>query len=677
MKAVYVVGTLDTKRDELLYVRDVVEATGMVAVLVDVGTTEHQSSADVKAGEVASHHPDGASAVVSSDRGEAVGAMAVAFEAYVRANVASIGGIIGIGGSGGTAIITPGMRALPVGRPKVMVSTVASGNVAPYVGPADIAMMYSVTDVAGLNRISRQVLGNAANAIAGMVHNPVPASASDLPAIGLTMFGVTTPLVTQLVDALKAEYDPLVFHTTGTGGQSMEKLVDSGMVTAVLDMTTTEVADYLVGGVFPAGPDRFGAIARTRVPYVGSCGALDMVNFGAVESVPAEFADRLFHVHNPQVTLMRTTVAENQQFGAFIAAKLNDCEGPVRFLLPEGGVSLLDAPGQPFFDPEADEALFTTIESEVDQTRDRQIIRVPHPINHPKFVAAALGSFHEITGRGVMSAPSRTECLARFRDMIERRVPIVGGGAGTGLSAKCEEAGGIDLIVIYNSGRYRMAGRGSLAGLLAYGNANEIVVDMAREVLPVVQHVPVLAGVNATDPFYMPEVFLPELKRLGFAGVQNFPTVGLIDGVFRQNLEETGMGYQHEVDMIGIARELDLLTTPYVFDEASAVAMTEAGADIIVCHMGLTTGGSIGADTALTLDGCVELIDRCAAAARGVRPDVIVLCHGGPIANPEDSAYVLQRARDIHGFYGASSMERLPTEQALKAQTEAFKAVTF
>jgi uncharacterized protein (UPF0261 family) len=260
-------------------------------------------------------------------------------------------------------------------------------------------MMYSVTDVAGLNRISRQVLGNAANAIAGMVRNPIPTSASDLPAIGLTMFGVTTPLVTQLIDALKAEYDPLVFHATGTGGQSMEKLVDSGMIMGVLDMTTTEVADYLVGGVFPAVPDRLGAIARTRVPYVGSCGALDMVNFGAVESVPAEFGDRLFHVHNPQVTLMRTTVAENRQFGTFIGSKLNDCDGPVRFLLPEGGVSLLDAAGQPFFDPEADEALFATIESEVEQTENRKVIRVPHPINHPKFAAAALSAFHEIAGR--------------------------------------------------------------------------------------------------------------------------------------------------------------------------------------------------------------------------------------------------------------------------------------
>lgn len=273
--------------------------------------------------------------------------------------------------------------------------------------------------------------------------------------------------------------------------------------------------------------------------------------------------------------------------------------------------------------------------------------------------------------------PTRNEVLDKFRGMIERREPIVGGGAGTGLSAKWEEAGGVDLIVIYNSGRYRMAGRGSLAGLLAYGNANEIVVDMAKEVLPVVEHTPVLAGVNGTDPFYQPEVFLPELARLGFAGVQNFPSVGLIDGVFRQNLEETGMGYGLEVDMIRAAAELDMLTTPYVFCEADAIAMTEAGADIIVCHMGLTTGGSIGAETALTLDDCVEKVDAWSAAARSVRPDVMVLCHGGPIAMPDDATYVLQRSTGIHGFYGASSMERLPTEQALKSQTEAFKAVTF
>jgi predicted TIM-barrel enzyme len=269
----------------------------------------------------------------------------------------------------------------------------------------------------------------------------------------------------------------------------------------------------------------------------------------------------------------------------------------------------------------------------------------------------------------------RRAILDKFRTMIRQGRPIVGGGAGTGLSAKCEEAGGIDLIVIYNSGRYRMAGRGSLAGLLAYGNANEIVVEMAREVLPVVKHTPVLAGVNGTDPFMMIGPFLKQLAELGFSGVQNFPTVGLIDGTFRANLEETGMGYGLEVEMIRQARALDLLTTPYVFGEADAAAMTEAGADIVVCHMGLTTGGAIGAETALTLEDCVPRIDAWAEAALKVRRDVVVLCHGGPIAQPEDAAFILENCRHVHGFYGASSMERLPTELALTEQTRKFKAI--
>jgi predicted TIM-barrel enzyme len=270
---------------------------------------------------------------------------------------------------------------------------------------------------------------------------------------------------------------------------------------------------------------------------------------------------------------------------------------------------------------------------------------------------------------------TRQDLLDKFRAMIDRGEPIIGGGAGTGLSAKCEEAGGIDLIVIYNSGRYRMAGRGSLAGLLAYGNANEIVVEMAREVLPVVKKTPVLAGVNGTDPFCLFDSFLDDLKRLGFAGVQNFPTVGLIDGTFRANLEETGMGYGLEVDMIRLARVKDLLTTPYVFSEADAVAMAEAGADILVCHMGLTTGGAIGADTALKLADCPKRIDSWAAAALKVRKDLLVLCHGGPIAEPDDATYVLANTQHCHGFYGASSMERLPTERALTEQTRAFKRI--
>jgi len=269
----------------------------------------------------------------------------------------------------------------------------------------------------------------------------------------------------------------------------------------------------------------------------------------------------------------------------------------------------------------------------------------------------------------------REEILAKFRQMIDAGQPIVGGGAGTGLSAKCEEAGGIDLIVIYNSGRYRMAGRGSLAGLLAYGNANEIVMEMSREVLPVVQSTPVIAGVNGTDPFCNFDWFLDQLIAVGFSGIQNFPTVGLIDGTFRANLEETGMGYGLEVDLVARARAKDMLTTPYVFNASDAEDMTRAGADVIVAHMGLTTGGAIGAETANTLEDCVGEITAIADAARAVRDDVIVICHGGPIAMPDDAAFILDNCPGCHGFYGASSMERLPVETALIAQTKKFKAL--
>jgi len=269
----------------------------------------------------------------------------------------------------------------------------------------------------------------------------------------------------------------------------------------------------------------------------------------------------------------------------------------------------------------------------------------------------------------------RKALLEKFQDMKRRGVPIIGGGAGTGLSAKCEEAGGIDLIVIYNSGRYRMAGRGSLSGLLAYGNANEIVMEMAREVLPVTRRTPVLAGVNGTDPFCVFDRFLDEVKAVGFSGVQNFPTVGLIDGTFRANLEETGMSYGMEVDMIRLAHQKDLLTTPYVFCEDDAAAMAKAGADIVVCHMGLTTGGAIGAETALKLADCPAKVDAWAAAALKVNRDIIVLVHGGPVSMPEDATYVLNNTETCHGFYGASSMERLPTEVALTEQTKAFKAI--
>ncbi|EFM44075.1 phosphoenolpyruvate hydrolase family protein [Corynebacterium accolens] len=272
---------------------------------------------------------------------------------------------------------------------------------------------------------------------------------------------------------------------------------------------------------------------------------------------------------------------------------------------------------------------------------------------------------------------TRQQILTKLRNQLDAGKPIVGGGAGTGISAKAAEAGGIDLIIIYNSGRFRMAGRGSLSGLLAYGNANEIVMDMANEVLPVVKDTPVIAGVNGTDPFIVMEHFLKQIKEIGFAGVQNFPTVGLIDGVFRQNLEETGMGFGSEIDMIRMARDFDLLTTPYAFDEDQAKELAKAGADVLVPHMGLTTSGTIGAKTALTLEDAAKKVQSLADAARSVNPEILVLCHGGPIANPEDAQYILDNTEGIGGFYGASSVERFPTEIGIKAQTEKFKNIHF
>ena len=393
----YIVGTLDTKGEELIYLRDLVEADGITACVVDVSTGDGPppAGADVSAAEVAGHHPDGAGAVLGlGDRGQAVAAMGDALERFLTTRE-DIGGVIGAGGSGNTALVSQGMRALRVGIPKVLVSTVASGNVAPYIGPNDITIMYSVVDVAGLNRISREVLANAGHGLAGMMQGKTPAG-EDKPAIGLTMFGVTTPCVDQVRALLEARYDCLVFHATGTGGRSMEKLVESDLVLGCIDSTTTEVCDLLMGGVFSAGDDRLGAFARSGLPYVGSCGALDMVNFGAVDTVPAQYRERTLHVHNPQVTLMRTTAEENRAMGEWIGRKLNACEGPVRFLIPEEGVSLIDAPGMPFHDPEADAALFEALERTVEQTEKRRLIRLPLHINDPEFARALVESWDEI-----------------------------------------------------------------------------------------------------------------------------------------------------------------------------------------------------------------------------------------------------------------------------------------
>ncbi|CAB3665982.1 hypothetical protein CEY09_19700 [Achromobacter marplatensis] len=395
-RRVFVAATYDTKGHEAEYVVDLLKREGLDVVSVDVSTTGAASAAQVQAQEVARSHPGGAQAVFTGDRGTAIAAMALAFERYAAGNDA-IGALLGLGGSGGTALITPAMRALPIGTPKLMVSTMASGNVAPYVGPSDIAMMYSVTDVAGLNRISRRVLANAAGAIAGAFRQAGVAIEDDgRPAVGITMFGVTTACVQQVTPLLESRYDCLVFHATGTGGQSMEKLLDSHLLGGVLDLTTTEVCDFLFGGVLACTEDRFGAVARTRAPYVGSCGALDMVNFGGMDTIPERYQGRKFYPHNPQVTLMRTTVEENTAQGEWIAAKLNQCDGPVRFLIPEGGVSALDAPGQAFWDPEADAALFAALEAKLVQTPQRRLVRVPCHINDPLFAKTAVDHFLEI-----------------------------------------------------------------------------------------------------------------------------------------------------------------------------------------------------------------------------------------------------------------------------------------
>ncbi|WP_420409840.1 ABC transporter permease [Hoeflea sp.] len=398
---VLVAGTLDTKGEELRFIRDQIRAAGLPVRMVDLSTSGEHSGAEIPANQIAAFHPRGSAGVFTGDRGQSVAGMTLAFERWIKRQQ-GIGGIISAGGSGGTAIVSPAMRSLPVGVPKLIVSTVASGEVSKYVGPSDITMMHSVADVQGLNTITREVLSNAAQAITGMVkaRRGTGEAAPGKPAVGLTMFGVTTTCVRQIVDLLDDTHDCLVFHATGIGGQSMEKLVDSGKISGVIDITTTEICDMLMGGVFPATEDRFGAVIRMRMPYIGSVGALDMVNFGAPETVPEKYSDRTFYNHNPQVTLMRTTAEECAKMGRWIGERLNQMEGQVRFFLPEGGLSALDAPGQPFHDPAARAALYETLDATVRQTSNRQLIRLPHHINDPAFAAAVVAAFRALHGGG-------------------------------------------------------------------------------------------------------------------------------------------------------------------------------------------------------------------------------------------------------------------------------------
>ena len=405
---VYVCGTLDTKGPELRFMRDILKAEGVTVSIVDLSTSGGTHEADVPAHVVAAMHPRGSAGVFTGDRGTAVAGMTEAFERWMRAQD-NVAGVIGAGGSGGTALVSPAFRALPVGIPKVLISTVASGNVGQYVGPSDMLMLHSVADVQGINSITREVLSNGAAALAGMVRtrkaNTEPAT--DKPAIGLSMFGVTTPCVQAVMAELEADYDCLVFHATGTGGRAMEKLMDSGMLDAIVDLTTTEICDMIAGGVFAADEDRFGASIRAGKPYIGSCGALDMVNFNAPETVPEHYRSRNLYEHNPQITLMRTTAEENDRMGRWIGDRLNQMTGPVRFFLPEGGVSLLDAPGMAFHDPAADAALFKALEETVNQTSTRQLIRTPHNINDPEFAALVILTFRQFHGTTARRAAGR------------------------------------------------------------------------------------------------------------------------------------------------------------------------------------------------------------------------------------------------------------------------------
>ena len=395
-KPVYVIGTFDTKGDELFYAAGRVNAAGAKAITVDVSTTPSSAQSDVSAQMVAAHHPQGTKAVLDlTDRGAAVSAMAEALTQFMLAQK-NIGAVLGLGGSGNTAIVTTAMRALPVGLPKIMVSTLASGNVAPFVGPSDIMMMHAVADIAGLNDITRVVIGNAAHAAAGMVLNKVPRPKKSKANVGLTMFGVTTAAITQIRERIESNNDCFVFHATGTGGQCSEKLIDSGFLSAAIDLTTTEVADHLFGGVLPCTDDRFGSIIRKQIPYVGSVGALDMVNFGARETVPAKFVGRNFYVHNPFVTLMRTTPQENMVIGKWIVERLNQMQGPVRFMLPLRGISAIDAEGKPFYDPNADKSLFDAIRNNWRSAPNRKLIEIDAHINDAAFVDAVVAAFHEI-----------------------------------------------------------------------------------------------------------------------------------------------------------------------------------------------------------------------------------------------------------------------------------------
>jgi uncharacterized protein (UPF0261 family) len=391
----YVVGTLDTKGEELEYIRDILRSRHVGTCLVDIATRKTRSEADVSSETVASYHPGNPELVFSEDRGQAIQSMGEAFKRFLVSRN-DLAGVIGLGGSGGSAIIAPALQSLRIGIPKILVSTLASGDVTAYVGTSDIQMLNPVTDIAGLNRISRIVLGNAANSLSGMVLGNLPADVDARHPIGLTMYGVTTPCVRHVTEILRDRFDCLAFHATNIGGRSMENLLQSGLLSGLIDITTSDVTDLLFGGAFPAAENRLDATRQTRAPYVGSCGALDMINFRELSTLPSQYRQRNLYQHNPFITLVRTTASENKRVGHWLAERLNRCDGPIRFLIPEKGVSALDLTGKPFFDPEADAALFEAIEKAIVPTENRRVERLPFHINDPEFGAAIAANYLQL-----------------------------------------------------------------------------------------------------------------------------------------------------------------------------------------------------------------------------------------------------------------------------------------
>ncbi|PHM46056.1 hypothetical protein Xmau_00451 [Xenorhabdus mauleonii] len=398
---VFVIGTADTKLDELIWLKSCLRLAEVDSIIIDVSTStppddKQNEKIDISPLQVAEYHPVGADAVFCGVRGNAISEMSIALTNFLNSSIDDIAGVIGIGGSGGTALITPAMQNLPIGLPKMMVSTMASGNVAAYVGASDITMLYTVTDLNGLNSVSRPILTNAANMIAGAINYSIPLTSTNRPALGLTMFGVTTPCINQLAAELNTQHDCLAFHATGNGGTSMEKLVKDGELSCVLDITLTEIADMLFGGVLGCPDARLDIIAEKGIPWIGSTGALDMVNFGSKDTIPERYSDRLFVEHNSQVTLMRTTPEENYQLGVWIGNKLNKCNGPVRFIIPEGGFSALDCPEQPFYLPASTQAFCDGLEKTIKQTGLRKVIKTPFHINSPQFCSLVIQHFREI-----------------------------------------------------------------------------------------------------------------------------------------------------------------------------------------------------------------------------------------------------------------------------------------